>query len=159
MRGLGIPSSVVDGDVLRHGVCRDLGFSDDDRRENIRRAGEVALTKAHAGHVVFVALISPFEDARRHVADRCALLGVPFALVYVNTPLACCERRDPKGLYRRARRGELTAFTGVTSPYQPPVAPDLEVHTEIESEAQSIIHVTDLATRLLAVDASFWTVI
>ncbi len=131
-------TSVVDGDDLRTGLCSDLGFSAEDRRENIRRAGELALYLADAGAVVIVALISPFSADRANAAERARKKGVPFAEVFVNSPLAVCERRDPKNLYKRARAGEISSFTGIDSPYEPPRSPALELHTDAETVAQSL---------------------
>lgn len=121
----GRPAYRLDGDDLRHGLNADLGFSGMDRVENVRRAAEVARLFAHAGIVAVVALISPYragrDDARRiHRAS-----GLAFVEVFVDTPLAECERRDPKGLYVKARAGELAGFTGIDAPYETPVSPDL----------------------------------
>ena len=117
----------VDGDNLRHGLNADLGFSDHDRRENIRRAGEVASLLADAGVIVLVSLISPFRSERDQVRQK----QPPgrFLEVFVDTPLEVCEARDPKGLYRRARAGQLPAFTGISSPYERPEAPELVLET------------------------------
>jgi bifunctional enzyme CysN/CysC len=118
---------VLDGDVVRQGLNRDLGFSDAARRENIRRAAEVARLMVDAGLIVIVAFISPFRDDRRLARE---LLGAgEFVEVFVDTPLAVAEARDPKGLYRRARRGELKGFTGLDSPYEAPENPDIRVDT------------------------------
>ncbi|WP_438822635.1 adenylyl-sulfate kinase [Nocardia barduliensis] len=118
---------LLDGDGLRTGLNSDLGFSDADRRESVRRAGEVAALFADAGLVVLVALISPFEAGRRGARLAHEDLGVAFHEVFVDTPLSVCETRDPKGLYRAARRGELRAFTGISSRYERPRTPDLTV--------------------------------
>lgn len=142
---LGVLAAVIDGDVLRTGLNRDLGFSADDRRENIRRAGEVALHLARAGVVVAAALISPFREDRLAIARRMHETGVPFGEVLINAPLAACELRDPKGLYRRARAGEIKQFTGIDSPYEPPLAPDLELRTDLESVEQSLEKLSRLA--------------
>jgi bifunctional enzyme CysN/CysC len=122
---VGRPAYVLDGDNVRHGLNGDLGFSDADRRENVRRIGEVARLMADAGVVVLVPVISPFRDARQAVREAHAAAALPFVEVYVDTPLDECERRDPKGLYAKARRGELSGFTGIDSPYEPPAAPEL----------------------------------
>ncbi len=118
-------SYILDGDNLRFGLCQDLGFSPDDRTENIRRLGEVARLFVDAGLLVLVAAISPYrrdrELARARVApDR-------FLEIFVDTDLAVCEARDPKGLYRRARAGEITGMSGVDAPYEPPTAPELRL--------------------------------
>ena len=123
----GRPAYILDGDNLRIGLNADLGFSDDDRRENIRRVGEVARLMADAGVVVLVPVISPFRDARDRVRTMHAAAGLSFFEVFVDTPLDECERRDPKGMYQRARRGDITNFTGIDSPYEAPVSPDLVV--------------------------------
>jgi bifunctional enzyme CysN/CysC len=135
---VGILPTVLDGDVLRTGLCRGLGFSPEDRKENMRRAAEAALLLAKTGAVVITALISPFREDRRLAADLCRKHGVPFAEVFVNAPLAECERRDPKQLYQRARAGQIPSFTGIDSPYEAPLAPDLELRTDRESVEQSV---------------------
>jgi bifunctional enzyme CysN/CysC len=116
---------VLDGDNLRLGLNADLGFTDDDRRENVRRVGEVARLMADAGVVALVPVISPFRDARDAVRAAHEVAGLRFLEVFVDTPIELCEQRDPKGLYAKARRGELQGFTGIDSPYEPPVAADL----------------------------------
>ena len=122
---LGRPAYVLDGDNVRHGLNADLGFSDDDRRENVRRIGEVARLMADAGIVALVPVISPFREGRDAIRGLHAVANVRFLEVFVDTPMDECERRDPKGLYAKARRGELAGFTGIDSPYEPPVAADL----------------------------------
>ncbi len=121
----GRPAYLLDGDNLRHGLCGDLGFSAADRSENIRRAAHVAALLADAGVVALVALVSPFRADRERARAIAAEAAVPFAEVYVATPPEECERRDPKGLWRRARNGEIQGFTGVDDPYEPPTEPDL----------------------------------
>jgi bifunctional enzyme CysN/CysC len=121
----GRPAYLLDGDNLRHGLNRDLGFSDEDRVENVRRVGEVARLLADAGVVAVAPLISPFRAGRAEARAAHEAIGVPFLEVFVDTPIEECERRDPKGLYAKARRGELTGFTGVDSPYERPEEPDL----------------------------------
>jgi adenylyl-sulfate kinase len=118
---------VLDGDVLRSGVSSDLGFSAEDRHENVRRAGAVAALFADAGLVVLVAMISPFAEDR---AAARRLSDSRFHEVFVQASVEACERRDPRGLYRRARAGVIPQFTGVSSPYEAPVAPDLVIETE-----------------------------
>jgi adenylyl-sulfate kinase len=120
----GRPAYVLDGDNLRHGLNADLGFSDEDRAENVRRVGEVARLLADAGVVVLVPVISPFRAGRQMVRDAHAAAGLSFAEVFVDTPIEECERRDPKGLYAKARAGEV-ALTGIDSPYEPPLSPEL----------------------------------
>ncbi|RZJ13015.1 MAG: adenylyl-sulfate kinase [Rubrivivax sp.] len=125
---------LLDGDVLRTGLNRDLGFSAADRAENVRRVGEVAWLMADAGLIVIVALISPFRRDRQAVRDRFA--PGRFLEVHVDVPLAVAESRDPKGLYRKARAGLLPDFTGIDSPYEPPEAPELRLPTaELSIEA------------------------
>ncbi len=116
---------LLDGDNLRHGLCGDLGFSADDRAENVRRASEVARLFADAGIVSLVPLISPYRDGRDRARRAHEVAGLPFVEVFVDTPIEECERRDPKGLYAKARAGELRGFTGIDDPYEPPLAPEL----------------------------------
>ena len=118
---------LLDGDNLRHGLNGDLGFSEADRAENVRRAGEVACLFADAGMVAIVPLISPYVADRERVRRRHEDGGLRFVEVFVDTPLQECERRDPKGLYKKARAGELRHFTGIDDPYEPPTAPELHL--------------------------------
>lgn len=127
---------VLDGDIVRTGLCQDLGFSPKDRAENIRRIGEVALIMANSGLCVIVAFISPFRVDRDRVRD--AMLEGCFTEVYVNAPLEVCEQRDTKGLYARAVRGEIADFTGISSPYEPPLSPEVELHTDRLSVAEAV---------------------
>jgi bifunctional enzyme CysN/CysC len=120
----GLTSFVLDGDKLRHGLNGDLGFTEADRRENIRRVAQVARLMVDAGITVMVSVISPYQEDR--LKARALFAAGEFIEVFVDTPLAECERRDVKGLYAKARRGELKNFTGIDSPYEPPQAP--EVH-------------------------------
>jgi bifunctional enzyme CysN/CysC len=131
----GRPAYVLDGDNLRHGLNGDLGFSAEDRSENVRRAGEVAALFADAGVVVLVSLVSPFAADRDRARQAHERTGLPFAEVYVSTPPDECERRDPKGLWARARAGEIKGFTGVDDPYEPPTAPELTLGPELSVEA------------------------
>ncbi|ABB11199.1 adenylyl-sulfate kinase [Burkholderia lata] len=117
---------VLDGDRLRTGLNRDLGFTVQDRFENVRRIAEVAALLSESGALAIVAVISPLAAMRDEAK---AIVGPAFREVYVSTALACCETRDPKGLYAKARRGALPEFTGVSAPYEPPVAADLEIDT------------------------------
>lgn len=123
----GIHSYLLDGDDLRQGLNRDLGFTPEARVENIRRAGEVARLMVNAGLVVVAAFISPYRADRQMVRERFA--SGDFVEVFVDTPLAVCEQRDPKGLYERARRGEIAHFTGITAPYEVPLSPELRIDT------------------------------
>src|SRR5919197_2511884 len=118
---------ILDGDNLRHGLNGDLGFSAADRTENVRRTAEVSALLADAGVVVLVALVSPYRADREAARAVHAARGLPFLEVYVATSLEECERRDPKGLYARARAGEITGLTGVDDPYEPPESPEVVV--------------------------------
>jgi bifunctional enzyme CysN/CysC len=122
---------ILDGDNVRHGLNKDLGFSEADRVENIRRVAEVAKLMADAGLIVLVAFISPFR-ADRELARGLMAPG-EFIEVLVDAPLAVVEARDPKGLYRKARAGELKNFTGIDSPYEPPLHPDMHIDTTLTS--------------------------
>ncbi len=119
----GRPAYLLDGDNLRHGLNADLGFSAADRAENVRRVGEVARLLADAGVVAVVSLVSPYRADRDRVRAVHDEAGLPFVEVFVDTPLAVCEARDPKGMYAKARAGEITGFTGVDDPYEAPAAP------------------------------------
>jgi bifunctional enzyme CysN/CysC len=119
----GRPAYLLDGDNVRHGLNADLGFSAADRAENVRRVGEVALMFADAAAVAIVALISPYRADRDRVRVRHDQAGLAFHEVFVDTPIDLCESRDPKGLYARARRGEITGFTGIDDPYERPERP------------------------------------
>lgn len=136
---LGLHTYVLDGDVLRRGLNYDLGFSDADRSENLRRAGEVTTLLLDAGLVVLATFISPFSEERRQL--RCLFNDKQFIEVYVATPLDVCEQRDVKGLYRQARAGILTNFTGIDSEYQPPEAPELIVDTFEQNVEQCQKHI------------------
>lgn len=130
---------VLDGDTLREGLNRNLGFSVADRNENVRRTAEVARLMNEAGMDAIAALISPFADDR---AMAKKIVGSDrFVEVYVNAALAACERRDAKGLYARARRGEIAEFTGIGSPYETPQAPDLEIDMERYSISDAVLQV------------------
>lgn len=126
----GVACYRLDGDNVRHGLNGDLGFSAADRSENIRRIGEVAALLADAGLVVLVPVISPYAADRARARAAHASAGLEFVEVFVDTPLEVCERRDPKGLYAAARRGEITGFTGIDDPYEPPTAPDVRIGPE-----------------------------
>jgi bifunctional enzyme CysN/CysC len=115
---------VLDGDNVRHGLCADLGFSPEDRAENIRRVGEVAALFSEAGMLVVSAFISPYRSDRARARQAA---GGAFHEVFVKADLATCERRDPKGLYKKARKGEIPDFTGVSAPYEEPENPELVV--------------------------------
>lgn len=118
---------LLDGDNLRHGLNGDLAFDREARAENVRRSAHVARLFADAGVVALVSLVSPYAAERAKARELHDADGIPFLEVYVNTPLAECERRDPKGLYARARRGEICHFTGIDDPYEPPECADVEL--------------------------------
>ncbi len=121
----GVLSYTLDGDNLRHGLNGDLGFTAADRTENVRRVAEVARLFADAGVVALVPVISPYRDGRDHARRLHEAAQLPFVEVFVDTPIEVCEARDPKGLYAKARAGELTGFTGIDDPYEAPESPDL----------------------------------
>jgi adenylylsulfate kinase len=131
----------LDGDNLRTGLCRDLGFSREDREENVRRAAEVALLFADAGVVAVVALISPYADSRRRARQLHEEAGLTFLEVYMAAQVDECARRDPKGLYAKASTGELGSFTGVDDPYEVPVAPDvvIEPGTSLDRSIDAVL--------------------
>jgi adenylylsulfate kinase len=135
---------VLDGDNVRHGLCADLDFSPAGRAENIRRIGHVAALFADAGAIVLTAFISPYRSDR---AAARAAIGADFVEVWVDAALAVCERRDPKGLYKKARAGEIPEFTGISAPYEPPEDPDLRVDNGAWSLQQSVAAVHELMTR------------
>ncbi|CAB3761932.1 adenylylsulfate kinase [Burkholderia sp. MSh2] len=126
---------VLDGDRLRAGLNRDLGFTVQDRFENVRRIAEVAALSSESGALAIVAVLSPLAAMRDQAR---AIVGAAFREVYVSTSLACCEARDPKGLYAKARLGVLPEFTGVSAPYEPPVRADLAIDTGNESIAKCV---------------------
>lgn len=132
---------LLDGDNVRHGLCRDLGFSAADRVENIRRVGEVGRLMTDAGLIVLSAFISPFRSDRALV--RQLMPAGEFIEVFIDTPLAECERRDPKGLYKKARAGQLRQFTGIDSPYESPERPELRLDTLAHDPAQCAAQVLD----------------
>jgi bifunctional enzyme CysN/CysC len=137
----GVPTYVLDGDNLRHGLNADLGFAMADRAENLRRLAHVATLLADSGQIVLVPAISPLEEHRALARKVHADLGFGFVEVFCDTPLVECEKRDPKGLYAKARAGEITHFTGIDSPYQRPKNPDLRLTPDrtIDEQAQLII--------------------
>ena len=139
----GRPAYLLDGDNLRHGLNGDLGFSAADRDENVRRVAEVARLFADAGVVALVPLISPYRAARARARALHEAAGVSFLEVFVDTPLEVCEERDPKGLYAKARAGELTGMTGIDDPYEAPESPDLVL---IPDDGRAVA----AATRVLA---------
>lgn len=133
---LGYHTYLLDGDNVRHGLCRDLGFSEQDRRENIRRIGELSKLMADAGLIVLSAFISPHREERQLVRDL--LPENEFIEVYVNASLEVCEKRDPKGLYKKARAGEIRHFTGIDSEYQAPLTPEIDLPAGEKSVAELV---------------------
>lgn len=138
---------VLDGDNVRHGLSSDLGFSPEDRTENIRRIGEVAALFAEAGNIVISAFISPYRDDRRMARSAA---GEGFYEVFLSADLAACEARDPKGLYKKAHRGEIPDFTGVSAPYEAPESPELEIDTGDLGVEESIDLLMDFIDRVFA---------
>ena len=136
----GLSTFILDGDNIRHGLCKDLGFSDEDREENIRRIGEVANLFMNAGIITITAFVSPFKNDREKVKN---IIGAQdFIEVYCAASLNVCESRDTKGLYKKARTGEIKDFTGISSPYEPPSEPNIVVDTgslDIKNSVQKII--------------------
>lgn len=128
---MGCKTFVLDGDNIRHGLCADLAFSDEDRVENIRRIGEVAKLLMEAGIIVLTAFISPFKKDRNRVREL--VEDGDFLEIYCNSSVEICEKRDIKGLYKKAREGHIANFTGISSPYEPPEKPELTVNTGSES--------------------------
>jgi bifunctional enzyme CysN/CysC len=145
----GVLTYTLDGDNLRHGLNGDLGFSAEARTENVRRVAEVARLFADSGLVTLVPLISPYRAGRELARTLHEAAGLTFLEVFVDTPLEICEARDPKGLYAKARAGELTGFTGVDDPYEPPEVPDLVLSNLDVDQAASLV-VQQLATREIA---------
>ncbi|PWW36486.1 adenylyl-sulfate kinase [Chromohalobacter israelensis] len=139
LHAMGKRTYLLDGDNVRHGLNRDLGFSDRDRVENIRRIGEMSRLFVDAGMITLTAFISPFRADRDAVRERMA--AGDFVEVFIDTPLATCEQRDPKGLYQRARRGLIKDFTGIDSPYEPPEAPELHIVNDGISPEEAAVRV------------------
>ena len=130
----GMSTYVLDGDNVRHGLCGDLSFTDADRQENIRRISHLAQLFAESGLIVLTAFISPFQSDRQNARK---IIGDDFHEIYCDCSIEMCEKRDVKGLYRRARRGEIKNFTGIDSPYEAPEAPELRINTESGIEESS----------------------
>ncbi len=128
-------SYLLDGDNVRLGLSADLGFSEADRKENNRRVAHVARLLWDANVVTLVSFITPFREERDFTRK---LIGNDFLEIFVDTPIAVCETRDPKGLYVKARKGEIAQFTGISSPYEPPLAPELTLHSDKESVDESV---------------------
>jgi bifunctional enzyme CysN/CysC len=148
---------LLDGDNIRHGLSEDLGFSPAERTEHIRRVGQVARLMADAGTIAVLSLISPLAADRDHLRDAHHEANLPFLEVFVDTPVEECERRDPKGLYARARAGEIKGFTGIDAPYEPPGRPELRIDTTDTSVEQSVTRIVELLrarTNILAKGAT-----
>lgn len=137
LRSLGLKVEALDGDVVRQNLTKGLGFSKADRDENIRRVGFVAHLLTRNQVIVVVSAISPYREIRDEVRQK---IG-NFVEVYVNTPLEICEKRDVKGLYKKARAGEIKNFTGIDDPYEPPLTPELECRTDLQSLEESVSQV------------------
>jgi adenylylsulfate kinase len=149
----GYHTYLLDGDNVRHSLCKDLGFSNDDRKENIRRVGEVARIGVEAGLIILAAFISPFRSDRRIVRD--ILPNGQFVEVFVDTPLNICKQRDPKGLYEKAERGEIKLFTGIDSPYEAPQAPEVHIDAGALSVSQSVNQLLEYLHRVDVLKAGY----
>jgi len=136
--GEGAPARCLDGDNLRHGLNAGLGFSAADRAEAVRRAGEAALLLAESGILAIVCMVSPYRSDRDRARERHRAAGVPFLEVFVDVPVSVAESRDPKGLYARARAGEIRGFTGIDDPYEAPERPDLVLRTDREPAEECV---------------------
>ena len=146
---LGRQVYVLDGDNVRHGLCSDLGFSAEDREENIRRIGELAALFAEAGLIVISAFISPYRQGRKRA--RLAA-GGNFHEIYLQADVAACEKRDPKGLYAKARSGGLSDFTGISAPYEVPEAAELIIDTEALQVEESVDRIVDYVEGVIAIE-------
>lgn len=146
----GIIPLQIDGDRLREELCMDLGFSPEDRTENIRRAGAIALLAARSGIVSICSLISPLRSDRDQIRSLCREKGVKFLEVYVSAPLSICESRDPKGLYKKARAGVVAQFTGIDACYEPPLTPQLVIPTDCLSIYDSLELLKGAIAKLLS---------
>ena len=146
----GIKSEILDGDAIRQGLSRDLGFSKSERNENIRRIGFVAHLLARNGIVVLVSAISPYRKLRDEVRSK---IG-NFMEVFVNAPLGICEQRDPKGLYKKARAGEIAQFTGIDDLYEPPPSPQVECRTDQETIKESVGKVVNAILKTIHANAA-----
>jgi adenylylsulfate kinase len=138
---------VLDGDNIRHGLNRNLGFSADDRAENIRRLGEVAKLFADCGVITMTSFISPYRKDRDLVRQLHEESSLPFVEIHVATSIETCEQRDPKGLYRKARAGQITGFTGIDDPYEPPLSPEVKLDAAITSPAESAMLILEYLHR------------
>jgi adenylylsulfate kinase len=146
----GIKTFVLDGDIMREGLSSDLGFADEDRFENIRRVGHVAKLFYEAGCVVIGAFISPFEEMRRNI--RNALPAGAFIEVFVDCPLEECMRRDPKGLYAKAKKGQTAALTGYNAPYERPLKPEIHLETNHHTVDECVVFILDFLIKKRILD-------
>ena len=138
-----INTFVLDGDNVRHGLCKDLGFSADDRRENLRRVGEIAKLLVEAGVLTIAAFISPYAGDRNAIRALFDNDEADFIEIYLKCELAVCEERDPKGLYKKARKGEILFFTGISDPYEVPESPELVIETDRLTIDESVKNIAD----------------
>jgi adenylylsulfate kinase len=152
LHGRGLQVMVLDGDNIRHGLCSDLGFKPEDRHENLRRIGEVAKLFVEAGVIVLAAFVSPYRRDREQV--RSMLPHGDFFEVFCNCELTVCEQRDPKGLYAKARAGQIKNFTGISDPYEPPVKPDMVFDTGLVPVEVNLVQLIGLleSNRLITSD-------
>ncbi|MBM3131442.1 MAG: adenylyl-sulfate kinase [Chloroflexi bacterium] len=144
----GCHTYILDGDNIRHGLNKDLGFSPEDRKENIRRIGEVASLLRDCGIINLVAFISPYRADRAAAREMTGGDGT-FIEVFVDCPVEVCEQRDPKGMYRKAREGKIKEFTGVSAPYEPPESPEIHLHTDRQSVEESVQMIIDYLVKHL----------
>jgi len=151
----GLHTYILDGDNIRHGLSANLGFSPEDRTENIRRVAEVARLLMDAGVLVITAFISPYRDDRR--LARSLVDEGEFIEVFVDAPLAVCEERDPKGLYKKARAGQIANFTGVSAPYEPPDAAEIVVHTDQQTPSECVAQIIDFLKQRY-IDQQDWVI-
>ena len=150
LHGSGFKTYTLDGDNVRHGLCKDLSFTDEDRVENIRRIGEVANLFLDAGVIVLCSFVSPFKADRQSVKD---LVGDDrFVEVFVDCPLEVCEKRDVKGLYQKAREGKIKNFTGISSPFEAPQSPDIHLYTAEEEPQHSLKKLLDSIEERISID-------
>lgn len=154
LRSNGLKLEILDGDIVRTNLTKGLGFSKEDRDENIRRIGFVSHLLTRNGVIVLVSAISPYREVREEVRQR---IG-DFVEVFVNAPLSVCEGRDVKGLYKRARAGEIKAFTGIDDPYEPPLNPEVECRTDQEELSESVSKVLKVLVDRGYVPSSLLTV-
>ena len=140
LHDMGKLTYTLDGDNVRHGLNSDLGFSDEDRVENIRRIGEISKLFVDAGVITIATFVSPFREDRQKVKE---LLGKDFVEIYIDCPIEVCEKRDPKGIYKKARAGEIKHFTGIDSPYESPINPEIVVSTHLNTLDECVDKLVD----------------